>query len=212
MLENVFIYIKLNKYPKIYICIIGYYYYIMKKCLLVIDVQYDYCEGGPMGYNNSIEIIPIINKVRDNYELIIFCGTIYPNNHSIFKKFGGTCPRHCVIDSKGSELHNDLIIKDDDIKIYRGMLQKYDSSSCFYEAENISKQTKLRQYLILNKIDEIHVCGNKFEDSIFSTVIDIIMMRLKCKIIMNAITYQDKYKMELCNTFLKSLGIIGIDA
>lgn len=40
-------------------------------------------------------------------------------------------PDHCVQNTKGSELHKDLVVKDNDIRIYKGQDPNVDSYSGF---------------------------------------------------------------------------------
>ena len=123
----------------------------MKNALIIIDMQYDFCEGGIIPYQKSLDIIPIINRIRDNYDFIIFIKDHHPENHCSFKEYGGIFPKHCIENSYGCRLHDDLILKNDDLIISRGSLQKYDSNSAFYDAEEINKNTKLKNFLIIWK-------------------------------------------------------------
>ena len=149
-------------------CKITYYKYFMiynakmKNALLIIDMQYDLCNGGPMAFENSLNIIPIINRLRDNYDNVIFVRKWYPENHSSFKQFGGKYPKHCVQDTSGANIHNDIISKKDDCIISRGSLQKYDSNSAFCDAEPISKQTRLKQVLKAYDIQKLYFLDLKF--------------------------------------------------
>src|SRR5438045_2922284 len=122
----------------------------MKTSLIIVNMQYDFCDGGPISYNKSLEIIPLINRIRDEYDKVIFIIDNHPENHSSFKKYGGTYPIHCVENTYGWKIHNDLIIKQEDLIINKGSLQKYDSDSAFYEAESINKESKLKNFLIIN--------------------------------------------------------------
>ena len=179
----------------------------MKKALLVIDMQYDCCEGGPMSHYNSLTLIPKINRIRDSYDIIIFIKKQYQFNHSSFKKYGGKFPKHCVEDTPGAELHKDLIIKEDDIIVCRGTLQKYNSNSAFYDAEDIEKETRLKYILYINSIKELYFCGNGIDTCIFSTAIDAINNRFKCYVIRDAVSYIDKEKAEKCVKYLINLGV-----
>ena len=53
----------------------------MKKALLIIDMQNDFCDGGPMSHNMSFEIIPEINSILDNYDLVIFIKKLNSKNN-----------------------------------------------------------------------------------------------------------------------------------
>lgn len=183
----------------------------MKSALIIMDMQYDFCESGVLPHDKSLLIIPRINRMRDKYDLIIFVKKQLQYNHSIFKQYGGTYPEHCVLGTTGENIHDDLIIKTDDIIINRGTLQKYDSKSAFYDAEPISKETRLNQILKAYKIKNLYFCGNGMDTSIYSSVMDGINFQYNCVVISNAVTHMDEEKMELCVQYLKTLGMQFMD-
>ena len=179
----------------------------MKSALIVMDMQYDFCEGGTMAHERSLVIIPMINRMRDNYDHVIFIKKQLQTNHSIFKQYGGTYPEHCVKGTNGEKIHDDLIIKNEDVVIHRGTLQKYDSNSAFYDAEPISKPTRLKQVLKAYDIQNLYFCGNGMDNSIYSTIIDAINNKFKCYIIKNAVTCIDENKMNLCIDYLNKINV-----
>lgn len=176
----------------------------MKTALIIVDMQYDYCDGGPLPHDNSISIIPTINRIRNDYDHVIFLTKQLQFNHSCFKLYGGVHPSHVVKGTDGQKIHDDLIIKDNDIIITRGSLQKYDSSTGFYDAESIKKETKLKQTLNMHNIDKLYFCGNGIDSSIYSTIIDAVNNNFECYIIEDAITYMDKNEKDKCITYLNN--------
>jgi len=184
----------------------------MKTALIIVDMQYDCCDGGPMAHNNSLNIIPIINRIRDRYDIVIFIKKQYQFNHSSFKQFGGKNPKHCIENTYGAELHKDMIIKEEDIIICRGTLQKYDSNSAFYDADTIENDTRLKYILRINNIRELYFCGNGIDNCIFSSIIDAVNNRFKCTLITDALGYIDKEKAEKSLKYLEGLGIVICDS
>ncbi len=183
----------------------------MKSALIIMDMQYDFCEGGPMSYDRSLIIIPMINRMRENYDHIIFVKKQLQSNHSIFKQYGGIHPLHCIKGTNGEKIHDDLIIKNENIVIHRGTLQKYDSNSAFYNAEQISGETRLKQMLIGYDIGNLYFCGNGMDSSIYSTIIDAVNFKFKCHIIKNAVTCLNENKMSECIKYLKTLDVSVIE-
>lgn len=179
----------------------------MKSALIVIDMQYDICDGGPMANVNSLNIIPIINSIRDNYDFVIFIKKSPPDNSIIFKQNGGIYPRHCVINTHGNDLHNDLIIKQTDLIVNRCTRYNYNSNSGFYDDETTNKQTKLKYFLQVNGIKNLYFCGNNMDTCIFSTVFDALNYKFNCNIIVNVIGYVNK---EICDDKIKFLGTLGV--
>ena len=182
----------------------------MKKAILIVDMQYDMCDGGIMANINSLKIIPKINNIRDDFDLVIFVTKLYPDNHASFKQFGGKYLKHCVENTFGANLHNDLIVKSSDIIINRCTLQKFDSNSAFYNAETIEKPTKLKYFLELNEISQIYFCGNNMDTCIFSTIMDALNLKFNCFVITDMIGYQNKENYDNCVKCLEKLNVTFI--
>lgn len=57
-------------------------------CLLIIDVQNDFCEGGNLAVKDSSEIIPVINNLIDKFnksnDLIVATKDWHPADHKSF--------------------------------------------------------------------------------------------------------------------------------
>ena len=56
----------------------------MSKALLVIDVQYDFCEGGSLEVPKANEIIPIVNQMLPLFKTVVFSKDLHPIDHSSF--------------------------------------------------------------------------------------------------------------------------------
>lgn len=101
------------------------------KALIVVDAQYDFMPatdeeyenqlGGALAVKNGDEIIPVINKLLPEFDLIIFTKDWHlPDNvgfasaHEGKKPFdtlenGETVwPDHCVKNTRGAEIHKDI--------------------------------------------------------------------------------------------------------
>ncbi|CAH1960593.1 unnamed protein product [Acanthoscelides obtectus] len=82
-------------------------------------------------------------------------------------------PRHCVQNTWGSELHEDLKVLENSVKIYKGTNPEVDSYSAFWDN---SKQTdtKLAAQLRLRGITDVYVCGIAYDVCVGATAIDAI--------------------------------------
>jgi nicotinamidase/pyrazinamidase len=175
--------------------------------LIIMDMQNDFCNGSPLANTKSLKIIPIINKLKEKFKYVFLTKEQHQSNHSSFKKFGGKYPSHCVENTKGNEFNEYLNISKDDIIIERGMLQKFDSSSAFYDAEEIKKKTNLRNILKINNINKLYFCGMNADTSMFSTIMDAINYKYKCYVYADAIAYADEDMYIKRIEYLTKLGI-----
>jgi nicotinamidase/pyrazinamidase len=111
----------------------------MASALILVDLQNDFITG-TLKVPNAKEIIPSINGIRSSNEFKLVCLTSdwHPIDHVSFKCnhlkgeiFGKTIlsdgkmqelwPIHCVQNSEGAEFYRDLIIKEDDVLIRKGI-------------------------------------------------------------------------------------------
>ncbi|ADQ81523.1 bifunctional nicotinamidase/pyrazinamidase [Riemerella anatipestifer] len=162
----------------------------MKKALIVVDVQNDFCEGGALAVPNANEIIPYINLLieENQYDKIIFTQDWHPANHKSFasnndKKVGETIslngvpqfmwPDHCVENSFGAEFHKDLDISKVDYIVKKGKNPEIDSYSAFQDNNHFMK-TGLADYLKENDIQLVEIVGLALDYCVKYTCLDAV--------------------------------------
>ncbi|EGR30126.1 hypothetical protein IMG5_141230 [Ichthyophthirius multifiliis] len=160
-----------------------------KSALIIVDIQNDFCEGGSLQVRNSQKVIQQINKLRLKnhfYDYVFITKDFHPQNHISFAsnhpgkspftiiqlqngKYQELWPDHCVQNTKGSELHQDLKVEENDIIINKGMHSNIDSYSGFgSEGDRTILLEKLQQF----GINKIYICGLAFDFCVGQTVID----------------------------------------
>lgn len=146
----------------------------MKKALIIIDMQYDFIPGGNLAVKGGDEIIPIINNLIPQYELVVATQDWHPANHKSFASqhegknvfevidLNGLeqvlWPDHCVQGTSGAEFHKDLNFNKVEAIFRKGMNSEIDSYSGFYDNGH-RKSTGLSGYLKEKGIEELHFCG-----------------------------------------------------
>ncbi len=144
------------------------------KTLIIIDVQNDFTPGGSLEVPEGDEIIPIINKIQDQFDLIVATQDWHPEDHASFAsnhegqepfdtiEWKGheqvLWPDHCVQGSEGAEFHPDLKTKRIETIFRKGMNPEIDSYSGFYDNHH-EKTTGLAGYLREKGVEELHFCG-----------------------------------------------------
>jgi len=142
--------------------------------LLIMDVQNDFCPGGALEVADGHAIVPLINHLADKFETVVLTQDWHPANHISFAAqhegafpfseitlpYGKQTlwPTHCVMASKGAELHKDLAIPNASLVLRKGSHRNIDSYSAFLEADRKTK-TGLDGYFSSRGISEIFVCG-----------------------------------------------------
>ena len=120
------------------------------KSLIIIDFQYDFCESNGSLYVKGAEeakkgIIKYMEKNNKSINQIIYTCDWHLDKDKSFKKNGGTWPDHCVQNTKGAkideELYNELKKYKIDIQIVnKGTVYNHEEYGAFenikYEDEN----------------------------------------------------------------------------
>ncbi|MVZ66317.1 bifunctional nicotinamidase/pyrazinamidase [Sphingobacterium sp. DK4209] len=192
------------------------------KALIIVDVQYDFLPGGALAVAKGDEIIPIINTIQKEYDLVVASQDWHPAQHKSFASqhedkitfdvisLNGLdqvlWPDHCVQESYGASLSEDLDSTRVEAIFRKGMDPEIDSYSAFYD-NGRRKNTGLAGYLKDRDIDEVHVCGLAADYCVFFTAMDALDEGFKTSIISKATRAIDKGAfMEKKNEFIQKGG------
>lgn len=147
----------------------------MKKALLIVDVQNDFCEGGALAVPEASKIIPYINGLMadTDYDQIVLSQDWHPANHRSFasnndKNVGESIllngisqfmwPDHCVQGTFGAEFHKDLDRSKVTHIVQKGKNTEIDSYSAFQDNNHFVK-TDLNDFLKFHDIQLLEVVG-----------------------------------------------------
>jgi nicotinamidase/pyrazinamidase len=155
--------------------------------LVVVDVQYDFLPGGSLAVSGGDEIVPVINTLARQFTNVVFTQDWHPADHISFasQHYGkapfetvelpyGTqvlWPDHCVWNTRGAELSDDLDIPHGQLIIRKGYNRLIDSYSGFQEADR-ETLTGLSGYLNERDVDRLYVVGLATDFCVGWTAID----------------------------------------
>lgn len=160
----------------------------MKKALIIVDVQNDFCEGGALEVPGANSIIPYINLLTEKnvYDEIVLTQDWHPANHKSFasnngRKVGETInlngvsqfmwPDHCVQETFGAKFHKDLNREKVTHIIQKGKNPDIDSYSGFQDNNHFMK-TGLEDYLKQHDIQLVEIAGLALDYCVKFTAID----------------------------------------
>ncbi len=176
----------------------------MKKALIVVDVQNDFCEGGALEVKNGNEVIPVINKLIESniFDFIIATQDWHPRNHKSFAsnhknkkvydeiKLNGITqvlwPDHCIQRTKGAKFHNELNLGNNYFVFKKGKNPEIDSYSGFYENDH-KTSTGLKEFLRKHKIEEVYITGLATDYCVKFTAIDAAKEGFKTLVVKDAV-------------------------
>ena len=141
----------------------------MKKALIVVDVQNDFCPGGALAVADGDKVVAPLNKLikefLDRGEPVYKTRDWHPEKTKHFATYGGTWPIHCVQDTPGAEFHPDLLDDPRITVISKGFDERFDGYSGF-------DGTQLAQLLRDEGVSEVWVGGLATDYCVKQTVID----------------------------------------
>jgi len=169
--------------------------------LLVIDVQNDFCPGGALAVALGDTIVPLINRLAQNFETVVLTQDWHPANHISFAAehpgktpfeqitlpYGAQTlwPTHCVMATFGAELHPELDIPHASLILRKGSHRGVDSYSAFLEADRTTK-TGLNGYLAARGITDLYLCGLATDFCVAWSAEDAISFGFKATLIEDA--------------------------
>lgn len=162
----------------------------MKKALIIVDVQNDFCENGSLAVPDANSIIPYINILMEEneYDQIILTQDWHPSNHKSFasnngQKVGDTIilngipqfmwPDHCVQGTFGAEFHKDLNQDKVTHIVQKGTKTDFDSYSGFQDNNHFIK-TDLADFLKYHDIKLVEIVGLALDYCVKFTCLDAV--------------------------------------
>lgn len=122
------------------------------EALIVIDMQNDFCPGGALAVTDGDAVLPGINALMDEFQVVVLTQDWHPANHSSFaaNHLGAEAfsviemaygpqvlwPVHCVQGSAGAEFHRDLRLDPAQMILRKGFRAGIDSYSAFFENDH----------------------------------------------------------------------------
>jgi nicotinamidase/pyrazinamidase len=158
-----------------------------KDVLVVVDVQYDFLPGGSLAVTGGDEIVPLINTLARHFTNVVFTQDWHPADHISFASqhpgkapfetielpYGTQVlwPNHCVWNTRGAALSDDLDIPHGQLIIRKGYNRLIDSYSGFQEADR-ETLTGLAGYLSERDVGRLYVVGLATDFCVGWTAID----------------------------------------
>lgn len=170
-------------------------------CLIVVDVQNDFCPGGALEVPRGDEIVPLLNRLARRFAHVVITQDWHPAGHISFAsghpgkkpfetirlRYGRQVlwPDHCVQATSGAALHAALDIPHAQLLIRKGCNRKVDSYSAFLEADRRTR-TGLDGYLKSRGVKRVYCAGLATDFCVAWTALDARRFRLQALVIEDA--------------------------
>lgn len=181
----------------------------MKRALIAVDVQNDFMPGGNLPVTDGDEIVPVVNGLIEEHDLVIFTQDFHPADHKSFASqhpgknafdvvdLNGIdqvlWPDHCVQGSEGVRFHKDLsTAKAKSVYIFKkGTNSEVDSYSGFYD-NNHEDSTGLAEFLKENGVEAVEIVGLAGDYCVKFTALDAVKEGFNTTVIGNGVRFIDE--------------------
>jgi nicotinamidase/pyrazinamidase len=142
--------------------------------LIVVDVQNDFCPDGALAVPRGDEVVPIVNRLAENFRNVILTQDWHPPGHlsfasahpgrspyDIIDMFYGRqvlWPDHCIQGTPGAAFHSGLRIPHAGLVLRKGLDRSIDSYSALHENDRTTP-TGLTGYLRERGITRLFLAG-----------------------------------------------------
>ncbi|HEX8277258.1 MAG TPA: bifunctional nicotinamidase/pyrazinamidase [Segetibacter sp.] len=172
------------------------------KALLLVDIQIDFIPGGSLAVPGGNEIISIVNKLQQQFDVVAATQDWHPGNHKSFAsnhKDKNTFdiiqlhgleqvlwPDHCVQGTKGAEFLKELNMNKVEAIFRKGTDPEIDSYSGFYDNGH-RKTTGLADYLKGKQATEVYIAGLAADYCVYYTAKDALLEGFTTYVIEDAV-------------------------
>jgi nicotinamidase/pyrazinamidase len=155
--------------------------------LLIIDVQNDFCPGGALAVADGDAVVPVINRIAENFNHVVLTQDWHPSGHSSFATshpgsavfetvsmpYGQQTlwPDHCIQGTPGAAFHPELVTTKAELVIRKGFRPDIDSYSAFYENDRRTP-TGLAGYLRERGLQRIFLAGLATDFCVYYSAVD----------------------------------------
>jgi nicotinamidase/pyrazinamidase len=169
--------------------------------LIVVDIQNDFCPGGALAVPEGDQIIPLANRLMDQFNVVFASQDWHPANHGSFATnypgrkpgdhitLGGLdqvlWPVHCVQGSKGAKFHPDLNTAPITHVVRKGTDPEIDSYSAFFDNGH-KKATDLDTALKDRGVHAVTICGLATDYCVKFSALDAVKLGYDATVVTDA--------------------------
>lgn len=171
------------------------------EALIIVDIQNDFLPGGALAVQEGDQIIPGVNRLVEQFDLVVATQDWHPADHGSFasnhndKKPGEMIrlhgldqvlwPDHCVQHTYGAEFSKDLNMGNIQKIFQKGTDPSIDSYSGFFD-NGKRKDTGLNDYLESKGVDKVYIVGLATDYCVKFTALDAIECGYQTTVLMDA--------------------------
>lgn len=173
----------------------------MKTCLILVDIQNDFCPGGALAVPKGDEVVAVANRLQPRFDLVVATQDWHPASHGSFAanhpgrkpfEMGELAglpqvlwPVHCVQGTPGAAFHPQLETVRISQVFPKGTDPAIDSYSGFFD-NGMRKATGLGDWLKAQGVTDVAVCGLATDYCVKATAIDAAQLGFQTTLVEDA--------------------------
>lgn len=173
----------------------------MKRALILIDIQNDFCPGGAMGVHEGDMIVAVANRYAQRFQMrgepVLALQDWHPANHGSFASVSGApaytagelnglaqiwWPDHAIQHTAGADFHPDLDRTLIDAIFHKGQDVDVDSYSAFFDNGH-RRKTELDSWLRERGITHLVMLGLATDYCVKYSVLDALELGYQVEVI-----------------------------
>lgn len=173
----------------------------MKRALIIIDIQNDFCPGGPMAVREGDLTVAVANRYAREFrargECVVALQDWHPSNHGSFASVSGEpvytlgelnglaqiwWPDHGIQGSVGADFHPELDRSLIDAVFHKGEDADVDSYSAFFDNGH-RRKTELDSWLRERDISHLVVLGLATDYCVKYSVLDALELGYQVEVV-----------------------------
>ena len=170
-------------------------------CLLIIDVQNDFCAGGALAVPDGDAVVAPINTLARRFGTVVLTQDWHPAGHSSFASehpdrqpfdsitlpYGEQTlwPDHCLQGTEGAAFHAELDTRSAQLIVRKGFRTDIDSYSAFQENDHATT-TGLADWLRARSIRRVICVGLALDYCVAFTALDAVAAGFETVVIESA--------------------------
>ena len=171
------------------------------KALIIVDLQNDFVMGGSLAVPAGEEIIPLVNRLQDHFDLIVATQDWHPRDHGshatnhpgrdpgdVIELAGRRqilWPAHCVQDTEGADFVPGLRKHRWAAVFQKGTDPAVDSYSGFFD-NGKQRATGLGDYLRERGITDVYILGLATHCCVRFTALDAVSLKFRTFVVLDA--------------------------
>lgn len=188
-----------------------------KSAHLVVDMLYDFIDGSLACQNSFNAVKRSIEYINENpTQTVVYIADSHPRNHCSFIENGGIWPPHCIVGTKGHQVHEDFY------KLVKKPQSRPNKLNILRKGENPSQEqysgfeaksrfaVKLGEFLLSEGVSDVVISGIATEYCVKETAVDLLAAGFKVYVLKDALSYVDEKGHSETIKVLSERGVIFI--